>query len=155
MASRGLPALLAFVAAVGAVALAGTLATLGAAATYAGLRGPAWAPPAWLFGPVWTVLYVLIAVSGWLAWRAGTRLPDGLAAYGAQLALNGFWSPLFFALGWRGAALGVIVLLGAAIAVTMLQFRRRSRAAALLLAPYLLWVLFATALNFAYWTLNR
>lgn len=145
-----------FVVVVAAVAFAASMATVQAASTYQGLEGPSWAPPAWLFGPVWSVFYLMIAVAGWTAWRAGIgwRGP-GMAAYGLQLVLNGLWSPLFFALQWRGVAFACILALDAAVVATIGLFWRRSRASALLLVPYLLWVLFATALNLAYWTMNR
>ena len=144
-----------FLALVAAVAVAATLPTLRAAEVYGSLRGPSWAPPAWLFGPVWTALYAMIAVSGWLVWRRGTPLRDpAMVAFGIQLALNGLWSPLFFGLGWRGAALACILVLDAAVLATVALFARRHRPAAWLLAPYLAWTLFATALNAAYWSLN-
>lgn len=149
-------ALLGFLAVVAAIAILAAVAAGSAAATYRGLRGPAWAPPAWVFGPVWTVLYALVAVAGWLAWRTGARLRDApMVAYGLQLALNGAWTALFFALGWRGAALLCILGLAVLVAITVALFWRRSRPAAWLLVPYLLWVLFAAALNAAYWALNR
>lgn len=145
-------ALLAFVLAVAAVAVFGGLFSATAGETYAALDRPAWAPPAWLFGPAWTVLYVLIALSGWWAWRAGGGLraqPVAFAAYGVQLVLNAAWTPLFFGLGAFGAALADILLLGVAILVTVVLFARSSRVAAVLLVPYLLWVAYATALNAA------
>lgn len=156
MNRREAAVLLGFLAVVGAVAVAASLATVQASTAYKELDGPSWAPPAWLFGPVWTALYVMMAVSGWLAWRSGMgwRGP-GMVTYGLQLLLNGLWSPLFFALQWRGAALLCILALDVAVAVTAFLFWRRSRAAAFLLGPYLLWILFATALNWAYWLLNR
>lgn len=156
MSRRDWMGLLAFAALVAAVALAASLATMGAAAAYRQLRGPSWSPPAWLFGPVWTLLYACIAAAGWMVWRAGAGTRDpAMVAFGAQLALNGLWSPLFFAMQWRGAALACILALDVAVAATLVLFWRRRPAAALLLVPYLLWVLFATALNHAYWTLNR
>lgn len=148
--------LVGFVAAVAAVAVLASMATVQAASKYGALEGPSWAPPSWLFGPVWSVLYLAIAVSGWLAWRAGMAWREpGMVAYGVQLLLNGLWSPLFFALGWRGAALACILALDVAVAATAVLFSRRSRPAALLLGPYLAWILFATALNAAYWSMNR
>lgn len=144
-----------FVAIVAAVAVAASLATINAASAYGELLGPAWAPPSWLFGPVWTVLYGCIAVAGWMAWRMGGWRDPAMAAFWTQLVLNGAWSPLFFALQWRGAALVCIVALDIVVAVLVALLWGRSRPAALLLVPYLVWILFATALNYSYWDLNR
>ncbi|GAA3547510.1 tryptophan-rich sensory protein [Nocardioides daeguensis] len=135
-----------FAAAVALVAVLGALAASGSAQTYRALDLPPYAPPSWVFGPVWTVLYVLIAVAGWLAWRVGAGR-SGLVAWGVQLLLNLAWTPLFFAADRYGWALVDIVALLGAIVVTMVVFARSSRAAAWLLAPYLAWVAFATALN--------
>ncbi len=124
---------------------------------YAGLSKPAWNPPGWLFGPVWTTLYALMAVAAWLVWRRGgwraQRGPLGL--YLVQLALNAAWTPLFFGLRWPLAGLVDIVLLLAAVVATLAAFVRVRRWAGLLLVPYLLWVSFATVLNFTLWQLNR
>lgn len=144
--ARAWLALVPFAAAVALVAVLGALAASGSAQTYRALDLPPFAPPSWVFGPVWTVLYVLIAVAGWLAWRAGAGRV-GLVAWGVQLLLNLAWTPLFFAADRYGWALVDIVVLLGAIVVTMLVFARSSRAAAWLLAPYLAWVAFATALN--------
>ncbi len=123
---------------------------------YDGLRKPAWNPPSWIFGPIWTVLYASMAVAAWLVWRrrglAGAWLP--LSLFGLQLALNLAWSGIFFALRRPGMAFGEILLLWAAILATLLAFGGISRRAAGLLAPYLAWVTFAAALNFAIWRLN-
>jgi tryptophan-rich sensory protein len=124
---------------------------------YASLRKPAWNPPAWVFGPVWTLLYLMMAVAVWLVWRergfAGA--PLALALFAVQLVLNALWSIVFF--GWRrpGLALVEIHLLWAAIFATMLSFWRISPPAAWLIWPYLLWVTFAGFLNLAIWRLNR
>lgn len=156
MSRRDWLVLVGFIAVVAAVAVAASLATIRASTVYQDLDGPAWAPPAWLFGPVWTALYLMIAVSGWLAWRAGIGWREpGMAAYGLQLVLNGLWSPLFFALQWRGVALACIIAMDVTVAATTSLFWRRDRVSGLLLVPYLLWILFATALNLAYWTMNR
>jgi translocator protein len=144
----------------GWLALCFGAASLGAIFTpgewYATLRKPSWNPPGWLFGPVWTVLYTLMAVAAWLVWRRGgfaaQRRP--LARFLAQLAFNAAWTPLFFGLHWPGAAFAEIVLLWLAIAATLWAFRPVSRVAAWLLAPYLVWVGFAATLNFALWRLN-
>lgn len=150
--SHPIAGLAVFAVAVAVVAVVGSLSAVSAASDYAALRQPSWAPPSWLFGPVWTVLYVMIAFSGWLAWRAGARRE--LVLFGAQLVLNMIWTPLFFAAGQFGLALVDIVLLLASIAALIAVFARRSRLAAVLLVPYLLWVGFATALNASIWAAN-
>lgn len=136
-----------------AAAAVGAIASVNAEAFYAQLAKPAWAPPAGVFGPVWSVLYVLMGISAWLAWRSrATR--GAFVLFFAQLAANALWSWLFFA--WhRGAlaAVEVLVLL-ALIAATMKAFWQGSRPAAFLLLPYLLWVAFASALTWAVWQGN-
>ena len=123
---------------------------------YDALTKPPWNPPAWLFGPVWTTLYILMAVSVWLVWRRGgfavQRRP--LILFLVQLALNTVWTPLFFGLNYPGVAFVEIILLWVAIWMTVFAFRRVNRAAAWLLVPYLLWVSFAAVLNFFLWMLN-
>ncbi len=123
---------------------------------YASLKKPAWNPPGWVFGPVWTALYTMMAVSAWLVWRRGgwaaQRRP--LMLFLLQLVLNAAWTPLFFGLHWPGLAFAGIVLLWLAIAATLVAFRPASRTAAWLLAPYLAWVGFAAVLNFTLWRLN-
>jgi len=123
---------------------------------YAMLAKPSWAPPGWLFGPVWTVLYLMMAVAAWLVWReGGWRGQRGpLTLYLVQLALNALWTPLFFGLRNPGLALLEIILLGVAIVLTGRAFRPVNRLASWLLVPYLVWVVFAAALNFAIWRLN-
>jgi tryptophan-rich sensory protein len=123
---------------------------------YRQLAKPPLNPPAWVFGPVWTLLYILMGVSAWLVWlRPGlpaARIP--LLLFAAQMALNGAWSWIFFGFHQVGLALIDIVLLWAAIAATLISFWRIMRPAAVLLFPYLLWVSFATYLNAALWRLN-
>ncbi|MBV1849533.1 TspO/MBR family protein [Catellatospora tritici] len=143
-----------FVAAVTVVAVVGALAVAQPADDYAALARPGWAPPSWLFGPVWTLLYAMIALAGWLVWRAVGWGPQ-LVPYAVQLVLNAAWTPLFFGAGQRGVALVDIVALWVAVGVTVLAFRKVSTAAAWLLVPYWLWVTFATALNFSIWQLNQ
>jgi tryptophan-rich sensory protein len=134
----------------------GAAASVHAGTFYAQLMRPAWAPPGWLFGPVWTALYLAMGVAAWLVWRAaGFRAArTALTLYLIQLALNALWSWLFF--GWHlGApAFADVLLLWVAIVATLVAFRRVRPLAAWLLAPYLLWVSFASALNFAVWQLN-
>lgn len=152
--ARSWLALLAFALAVAAAAAVGGLGVAGPAAEYQSLVRPSWAPPSWLFGPVWTVLYVMIALAGWVAWRrAGWTA--GLTWYAIQLVLNAAWTPLFFGAGWYVAALVDIVALWLALGVTVVLFwRRSSRLAALLLVPYWVWVTYATALTAAIVALN-
>ncbi|NLH98966.1 MAG: tryptophan-rich sensory protein [Chthonomonadales bacterium] len=124
---------------------------------YASLRKPPFNPPNWIFGPVWTALYLGMAVAAWLVWREGglrvQALP--LALFGAQLILNAAWSFLFFGLRRPDLALVNIVCLGALIAATAVAFRPVSTAAFVLMLPYLAWVSFATVLNASLWWLNR
>ena len=123
---------------------------------YADLAKPSWTPPNWIFGPVWTLLYLTMAFSAWLVWRqagfAGAKLP--LALFAIQLALNSLWSVLFFGLQNPGAAAVEILLLWAAILATLLGFWKRSNLAGALLVPYLAWVGFAGVLNVAIWLMN-
>ncbi|MDQ2584331.1 TspO/MBR family protein [Saccharothrix yanglingensis] len=142
-----------FAAAVAAAAVVGSLAATSSAERYQQLDTPSWAPPPWLFGPVWTVLYIMIAVSGWLFWkRHGVRWELGLFA--AQLVLNAAWTPLFFAAQRYALALVDIIALLFVVVALVVAFGRRHRPAALLLVPYLAWVGFATALNAAIVSLN-
>ncbi len=117
---------------------------------YATLPKPAWTPPGWVFGPVWTLLYILIAVAAWLVWRARGSLRAAappLAAWAAQLLLNGLWSLLFFGLQLVVPAFVEILLLWLAILATVIAFWRVRPLAGALLLPYLAWVAFAAALN--------
>lgn len=147
---------------VGWLLLVSLAATLGAVASadsqsfYGALDLPSWAPPAWLFGPVWTVLYILMGVAAWLVWRErGFRGARGaLLVFVAQLAANALWTWLFFAWRLGGIAFAEIVLLGLLIAAMIAAFRRISPVAAALLLPYLAWVGFAAALCWAAWQRN-
>lgn len=124
---------------------------------YAGLVKPTWNPPSWLFAPVWTTLYALMAIAAWLVWLRGgfaaQRRP--LLLFLAQLALNAAWTPLFFGLHQPALAFVEILVLWAAIIATLFAFSRVHRGAGALLVPYLAWVSFAAALNFTLWQLNR
>ena len=152
--SRSWLVLALFGLAVAVAAGLGGVAAAGSAQEYRGLDQPFFAPPSWVFGPVWTVLYVLIAVAGWLSWRAaGVDAATGW--WVAQLVLNAAWTPIFFAAGAYGWALVEILVLLAVLAVTVAVLRRRSTTAAWLMAPYVAWVGFATLLNAAIWWLNR
>ena len=134
----------------------GSIASVQARSFYAELIQPAWAPPAWLFGPVWTLLYLMMAMAAWLVWRrkgfAAARFTLGL--FVIQLAINALWSWLFFAWHLGGAAFADILVLLVLISATLVRFWQHSRAAALLLVPYLCWVCFAAVLNFSVWQLN-
>jgi len=123
---------------------------------YVELAKPAWNPPDWLFGPVWTVLYIMMAVAAWLVWqRGGWKVQRGpLTLYLVQLALNALWTPLFFGLQRPGLAFAEILVLLVAILATIAAFWRVRLIAALLLIPYALWASFATVLNFTLWRLN-
>ena len=143
-------ALLVFVLLTAAAAVFGAM--FGPGDWYVGLAKPAWTPPNWVFGPVWTVLYLMIAVAGWLVWRGGHGRP--LLFWGIGLALNATWSWLFFGRHLTGAALVDIVALWLAIAAFIWSAWGASRTASLLFVPYLAWVTLATALNFAIWRLN-
>ncbi|WP_033344450.1 TspO/MBR family protein [Catenuloplanes japonicus] len=146
-------ALAAFALAAFITAAIGGLGVQGTAAEYNSLAQPSWAPPTWLFGPVWTVLYAMIALSGWLVWRR-TGWTPALTVFAGHLVLNAIWTPIFFGAGRYGLALADIVALWLAIATLIVLFRPVSRPATLLLTPYLLWVTYATALNAAIWHLN-
>ncbi|MCW5729498.1 MAG: tryptophan-rich sensory protein [Alphaproteobacteria bacterium] len=136
--------------------LGGFLTSLSVDTWYQELEKPPYNPPDWIFAPVWSLLYVMIAVAGWLVWRRTEirAAQPAFALYGAQLALNLLWSALFF--GLRSPLLGLvgIVALWLAIAATLIAFTRYERLAAALLAPYLAWVTFAFFLNLAIWRLN-
>ncbi|MBZ5732890.1 tryptophan-rich sensory protein [Nocardioides sp. TRM66260-LWL] len=150
---RGWLGLVPFLLAVALVSAVGGLAASSSQETYRALELPPYAPPSWVFGPVWTVLYVTIAVAGWLAWRAGAG-PRELSVWGVQLLLNLAWTPLFFAAGEYRWALVEIVALLASVVATVVVLGRVRRAAGLLLLPYLAWVAFATALNAGIVVLN-
>jgi len=122
---------------------------------YAALAKPSWNPPSWLFGPVWTVLYLLIGIAAWLVWEhRGPLRRWAMTAFGIQLVLNAIWSWVFFGLRRPDWALFEIVLLLAAILWTMWLFAKERPLSAKLLAPYLAWVSFATILNGTLWYLN-
>jgi benzodiazapine receptor len=138
--------------------IASLVANPGTSDWYANLDKPFFNPPGWLFGPVWTVLYILMAVSAGLVWQKGLAGPAvrmALALYLVQLVLNALWTPLFFGFEMPLLAFIDIMLLWAAIILTILAFLRVSRCAGFLMAPYLVWTTFAAVLNFSLWFLNR
>lgn len=138
------------------VAAIGSVATIQAGSFYTRLVRPEWAPPSGLFGPVWTILYALIGISAWLVWRIGgfRASRTALTLFLVQLAANAFWSWLFFA--WHSGVLSFadIVLLWVLIIATLIVFWRISPLAGTLLIPYLIWVSFASVLNYSVWQLN-
>ena len=129
-------------------------ATFRPGAWYAALQKPSWTPPNSVFSPVWTILYIMIALAGWLVWRAGGDNRPALIFWGIALALNALWSWFFFGQQRIGMALIDISALLVAIVGFILTARRVSPAATALFVPYLGWVSYATALNFAIWRLN-
>ena len=139
-----------------AASAVGAVASIQAKSFYSHLAQPAWAPPAGIFGPVWTVLYALMGIAAWLVWRSGGFRPNrkALTLFLLQLAFNSLWSWLFFA--WhRGAwALADVLVLWILIVATLVSFWRLRPLAGALLIPYLLWVSFASALNYSVWQLN-
>jgi len=122
---------------------------------YALINKPTWAPPAWLFGPVWSVLYVMMAVAMWLVWERGGQARLGaLIWWLLQLGLNAAWTWLFFGLtrtGWAMAELGLLI---GVVILCIKAFSLISKPAAWLMLPYLLWLVFALVLNFSIWSLN-
>jgi benzodiazapine receptor len=125
---------------------------------YTTLNKPSFTPPDWLFGPIWTILYLLMAISAFIVWQKGLANPAvrvALIFYLIQLILNALWSVIFFGLKLPWLSFIEILLLWSAIAFTILAFVRVSIIAALLLVPYILWVSFAAVLNFSIWLLNR
>ncbi len=145
------------------LAICFTAAGIGSAVTtpkidnwYASLEKPSWKPPNWIFGPVWSALYLGMAVAAWLVWRRGgwVDAKGQLLLFGVQLFLNVLWSCLFFGLQRPGLAFVEVLLLWAAIVATMAAFWVRSTLAGLLFVPYLAWVGFASVLNFVIWRLN-
>jgi translocator protein len=129
--------------------------TSGAVRTwYPQLRKPEWNPPNWVFGPVRTVLYVMMAMSAWLVWRVGRGATAAMALFAVQLLLNAAWSLIFFRLHAIGLAFGEILLLWMMVVATAVAFLPISFLAAWLLVPYMVWVGFASYLNFRIWQMN-
>ncbi|OGM83513.1 TspO protein [Candidatus Woesebacteria bacterium RIFOXYC1_FULL_41_14] len=141
------------------VGMIGSLITYPAIPTwYAGLVKPIFSPPGWLFGPVWTILYILMGVSLFMVWKKGIKdkkVRLALKFFGIQLFLNGIWSPIFFGLKNPLFAFMVIILMWFFIRKTIIAFAEIDKKASRLLYPYLVWVSFASVLNFSVWLLNR
>lgn len=135
-------------------AAAGGVASANASSFYSGLVQPDWAPPGWLFGPVWTVLFTMMAFAAWLVWRAPAE-PSArrwaLCLFVVQLAANALWSWLFFAWQQGGWAFAEVLVFWVLIALTCAAFWRIRPLAGLLLLPYLAWVAFASYLNWVLW----
>lgn len=153
---RDLAGLLGWMALVFVCAALGAVASINAGEFYLQLERPRWAPPAGVFGPVWTFLYILMGIAAWRVWRNGgfaaQRVP--LTLFLVQLAVNALWSWLFFAWHLGGPAFADILVLLALLGATLAAFWRASRLAGALLVPYLLWVGFAAVLNSSVWQLN-
>ncbi len=140
----------------GAAVLGSIFTTPSVPSWYAELAKPTWTPPNWVFGPVWSALYFMMALAAWLVWRQGglAAAPIPVTLFMVQLGLNVMWSILFFGLKMPGVAFGEIIILWFAILGTMIAFWRSTPLAGYLLLPYLIWVTFATALNFSIWRMN-
>ena len=136
-------------------AVIGSTGSIQASSYYAALTQPSWAPPTWLFGPVWTTLYVMIAYCGYRLWRrTGALTHPAFGLFYGQLVLNGLWSWVFFVWQWGALALINIALLLLLIVRLIQDARQIDGISALLLMPYALWVTFAAALNWTLWQLN-
>ncbi|HSJ65295.1 MAG TPA: TspO/MBR family protein [Gemmatimonadaceae bacterium] len=153
MTARSIPALIGWVA---AVFLTAAIASIPSTAAYLALDLPPWAPPSSVFGPVWTVLYVLMGIAAWLVWGERHHAPVGtaLGLFIAQLVLNALWTWIFFGYGAFGLAAIEIVVLWVVLLATTIQFWRIRPAAGALLVPYLVWVAYAGALTMAIWASN-
>jgi translocator protein len=123
---------------------------------FADLAKPSWNPPNWLFGPVWSALYLSMGIAAWLVWQQGgwVKQKQPLTLFLIQLVLNAIWTPLFFGLHRIDWAMVEIVFLWLAVVATIIGFWRARPVAGYLLVPYLMWISFATCLNFAIWRLN-
>lgn len=139
-----------------AAAAIGSVASVEARSFYGQLAQPSWAPPAWVFGPVWTVLYVLMGISAWLVWRSGGFRANGteLGLFVGHLPVNALWSWLFFVWHLGGCAFLNILALLLTLSLLIVLFWRVRPLAGTLLSPYLLWVAFASVLNYSLWQLN-
>lgn len=155
--SQNLVALLGFLALCWSVEAISAVVTAQSVGTwYPDIAKPAWTPPNWVFAPVWTALYTMMAIAAWLVWMERSRIAikGPMVLFGLQLALNSLWSFLFFGMqqiGWAGVE---IALLWVAIAACLAMFWQAKPLAGALLIPYLLWVTYATALNWAIWWIN-
>ena len=137
-------------------AASGTAVFVSTGGWYAALHKPPWNPPAWIFGPAWSLLYVIMAVAAWLVWREGgwKWQRSALIFFLIQWLLNALWTPLFFGMHRSGLAFGEIILLWIVLSVTLRLFWQASKFAGVLLVPYLAWITFAATLNCAIWRMN-
>ena len=137
-------------------AASGTAVFVSIGGWYSSLNKPSWNPPPWIFGPVWSLLYIMMAVAAWLVWREGGWKRHGrtLGLFFLQWLLNALWTPIFFGMHRSGLAFAEIIMLWIVLAATLRLFWQVSKLAGVLLVPYLAWVSFAAALNFAIWRLN-
>ena len=137
-------------------AASGTAVFVSTGGWYAALHKPPWNPPAWIFGPAWSLLYVIMAVAAWLVWREGGWKWQrfALTFFLIQWLLNALWTPLFFGMHRSGLAFGEIILLWIVLSVTLRLFWQASKLAGVLLVPYLAWITFAATLNCAIWRMN-
>ncbi len=151
---RDLPALFVSIAVCELAGIVPSFLTANDVATwYTTLQKPGFTPPSWVFGPVWTTLYLLMGIALYLVWRRGGNR-FALVIFAVQLVLNASWTLVFFGAHWPAGGLAVILTLFVAIVITMVAFARIDRRAAVLLVPYLCWVGFATLLNYELWRLN-
>lgn len=154
--SDWLALIVSFAACMSAAAIGGLLTTRSIEEWYNTIKKPSWNPPEWAFGPIWTILYILMAISAWMLWEEGdaqSRLVP-LSIFGVQLALNVIWSGVFFYKKMILGGLVEIIALWIAIFATLVAFWGESAIAAILLMPYLLWVSIASYLNYTIWRLN-
>ena len=138
-------------------AIAGFFTSTSVASWFQTINKPTWNPPNWVFGPVWTTLYILMGVAFFLVWKSDTSnwlKKTAIVLYAVQLALNFLWSFIFFYLQQPGWALVEIIAMWVAILLTIFAFANVSKTAAWLLVPYICWVSFATILNYSIWKLN-
>ena len=148
-------ALIAFIIICNLAGAIGAIFTFNAIPTwYAALAKPSFSPPNWIFGPVWTALYIMMGIAAYLAWKQGKKADFALKIFGVQLILNTLWSILFFGLHSPALGLACIALLWLSIAWCIKLFCNLDKRAAYLLLPYILWVSFASLLNLAIWMLN-
>lgn len=139
---------------VGALSSALSMGTMGA---YSELKQPAFAPPSWIFGPVWTILYIMMGIAAYRIWMLGLendQVRDALFFFGAQLVFNFMWTILFFRFELRGLAFLEIIILLVLIIITTVKFYKLDQTAGYLMIPYILWVSFASVLNYSIWELN-
>jgi tryptophan-rich sensory protein len=137
--------------------LSGLASVGGTREWYESLVKPSFTPPSWVFGPAWTLLYLMMGIALYLVWRKGLSEPGvktALVIFLIQMGLNGIWSPLFFGMHAPGLALIDILILWWAIGVTVYVFFGQSKVAGALLLPYWAWVTFAAVLNYSFWRLN-